>query len=134
MKKNDFASGASSKSSKLVHGGVRYLEKAIFELDKAQYNLVNEGLKERAIFLKNISNFSKRLNINIPTYSYLSLLKTYIGLYIYRFISGKRRTALETSVDCGITVFRRIGSNNDLSEIQGIAKRERKLFRGTAAD
>ena len=90
VEKNDFASGASSKSSKLVHGGVRYLEKAIFELDKAQYNLVHEGLKERAIFLKNISNFSKRLNINIPTYSYLSLLKTYIGLYIYRFISGKK--------------------------------------------
>jgi glycerol-3-phosphate dehydrogenase len=90
IEKNDFASGASSKSSKLVHGGVRYLEKAIFEFDKAQYNLVHEGLKERAIFLKNISNFSKRLNINIPTYSYLSLLKTYIGLYIYRFISGKR--------------------------------------------
>ena len=55
VEKNDFASGASSKSSKLVHGGVRYLEKAIFELDKAQYNLVHEGLKERAIFLKNIS-------------------------------------------------------------------------------
>lgn len=30
--------------------------------------------------------------------------------------------------------FRRIGSNTNLSEIQGIAKRERKLFRGTAAD
>lgn len=90
IEKNDFASGASSKSSKLVHGGVRYLEKAIKEFDKSQYNLVNEGLKERAIFLRNISNFSKRLNINIPTYSYLSLVKTYIGLYIYRFISGKK--------------------------------------------
>ncbi len=89
LEKDDFTSGASSKSSKLVHGGVRYLEKAILEFDKAQYNLVVEALKERAIFLKNSSNFSKRLNINIPSYSYLSLLKNYIGLYLYRFISGK---------------------------------------------
>ena len=89
LEKDDFASGASSKSSKLVHGGVRYLEKAILEFDKAQYNLVVEALKERAIFLKNSSNFSKRLNINIPSYSYLSLLKNYIGLYLYRLISGK---------------------------------------------
>jgi len=89
LEKDDFGSKASSKSSKLVHGGVRYLEKAIKEFDKSQYNLVLEGLKERAIFLKNNSNFSKRLNINIPSYSYLSLLKTYIGLYIYRLISGK---------------------------------------------
>ena len=34
LEKNDFASGASSKSSKLVHGGVRYLEKAIKQMDK----------------------------------------------------------------------------------------------------
>ena len=59
LEKDDCASGASSKSSKLVHGGVRYLEKAILEFDKAQYNLVVEALKERAIFLKNSSNFSK---------------------------------------------------------------------------
>ena len=89
IEKDDFASGASSKSSKLIHGGVRYLEKAIFEFDKAQYNLVVEALKERAIFLRNSSNFSKRLNINIPSYSYLNLLKTYFGLYLYRLISGK---------------------------------------------
>lgn len=50
LEKNDFASGASSKSSKLVHGGVRYLEKAIKEFDKSQYDLVKEALAERAIF------------------------------------------------------------------------------------
>ena len=44
LEKNDFASGASSKSSKLVHGGIRYLEKAIKEFDKNQYNLVKEAL------------------------------------------------------------------------------------------
>ena len=60
LEKNDFASGASSKSSKLVHGGVRYLEKAIKNLDKSQLNLVKEALAERAIFLENASNISKK--------------------------------------------------------------------------
>ena len=37
VEKDDFASGTSSKSTKLVHGGVRYLEKAVWELDYNQY-------------------------------------------------------------------------------------------------
>ncbi len=37
VEKDDFASGTSSKSTKLVHGGVRYLEKAVWQLDYNQY-------------------------------------------------------------------------------------------------
>lgn len=47
LEKNDFAEGTSSRSTKLVHGGVRYLEKAVKQLNKEQFNLVKEGLKER---------------------------------------------------------------------------------------
>ncbi|PLX75135.1 MAG: glycerol-3-phosphate dehydrogenase, partial [Desulfuromonas sp.] len=47
--KNDFAEGTSSRSTKLLHGGVRYLEAAVKKLDLAQYNLVREGLRERAL-------------------------------------------------------------------------------------
>ena len=90
LEKNDFASGASSKSSKLVHGGIRYLEKAIKGFDKAQYNLVKEGLEERAIFLKNAPLISQRIKINTPIFSYLNLFYTSIGLYIYKFIAGKK--------------------------------------------
>ena len=90
LEKNDFASGASSKSSKLVHGGVRYLEKAIKNLDKSQLNLVKEALAERAIFLENASNFSNKIKINIPIFSYFNLVKTYIGLFIYKLISFKK--------------------------------------------
>jgi glycerol-3-phosphate dehydrogenase len=39
VERDDFSSGTSSKSTKLVHGGVRYLEKAVWELDYAQYVL-----------------------------------------------------------------------------------------------
>ena len=39
VERDDFASGTSSKSTKLVHGGVRYLEKAVWELDYSQYDV-----------------------------------------------------------------------------------------------
>ncbi|KAF9240267.1 FAD dependent oxidoreductase-domain-containing protein [Melanogaster broomeanus] len=51
VERNDFSSGTSSKSTKLVHGGVRYLQKAVMELDYEQYKLVREALHERKIFL-----------------------------------------------------------------------------------
>lgn len=41
VERDDFASGTSSKSTKLVHGGVRYLEKAVWELDYSQYGCLN---------------------------------------------------------------------------------------------
>ncbi len=41
VERDDFASGTSSKSTKLVHGGVRYLEKAVWELDYSQYGYPN---------------------------------------------------------------------------------------------
>ena len=47
VERGDFASGTSSKSTKLIHGGVRYLEKAFFNLDYGQYKLVREALHER---------------------------------------------------------------------------------------
>lgn len=47
VERDDFASGTSSKSTKLVHGGVRYLEKAVWELDYNQY-FIRAGTTARA--------------------------------------------------------------------------------------
>lgn len=47
VERDDFGSGTSSKSTKLIHGGVRYLQKAVFELDYGQYKMVKEALHER---------------------------------------------------------------------------------------
>lgn len=47
----DFAAGTSSRSTKLVHGGVRYLEKAVKQLDYGQLKLVFEALHERKTVL-----------------------------------------------------------------------------------
>src|SRR5690606_30840255 len=61
VEREDFAAGTSSKSTKLVHGGVRYLEKAVRELDYNQYVLVREALRERSVFLKTAPHLSMSL-------------------------------------------------------------------------
>jgi len=60
--------GTSSKSTKLVHGGVRYLQKAVFELDYEQYKLVREALHERKTFLHTAPYLSHPLPIMLPIY------------------------------------------------------------------
>ncbi|MGB5792976.1 glycerol-3-phosphate dehydrogenase/oxidase, partial [Poseidonibacter sp.] len=91
LDKDDFASGTSSKSSKLIHGGVRYLEKAIKQFDKSQYNLVKEALSERNLFLKNAPHLAKTLKLDTPIYKWLDIAYVYIGLLIYRLISGSKK-------------------------------------------
>ena len=71
--------GTSSKSTKLVHGGVRYLQKAVFELDYEQYKLVKEALHERKIFLQTAPYLSKMLPIMLPLYK---CLKQFCGLFV----------------------------------------------------
>ncbi len=43
---SDFAAGTSGRSTKLIHGGIRYLEAAFKKLDKEMYDLVHEALSE----------------------------------------------------------------------------------------
>ena len=66
--------GTSSKSTKLVHGGVRYLQKAVLELDYEQYKLVREALHERRIFLQTAPYLSAMLPIMLPIYKYVFVL------------------------------------------------------------
>jgi len=70
VERNDFSCGTSSKSTKLVHGGVRYLQKAIMELDYEQYKLVKEALHERRIFLQTAPYLSAMLPIMLPIYKF----------------------------------------------------------------
>ena len=59
----DFGAGSSSRSTKLVHGGVRYLEKAVFNLDYSQLRLVFDALHERRRMLDNAPHLSRPLPI-----------------------------------------------------------------------
>ena len=63
IEREDFAAGTSSRSTKLVHGGVRYLEKAVFSLDYGQLKLVFEALHERKRLLENAPHLSNALPI-----------------------------------------------------------------------
>src|SRR5665213_971208 len=66
IERSDFAKGTSSRSTKLVHGGVRYLE---------QFNLtlVLDALRERGYMLRNAPHLAHKFSFVVPTYSLLSL-------------------------------------------------------------
>lgn len=66
---DDFASGTSSRSTKLIHGGVRYLQKAILGLDFEQYRMVKEALAERAFMLECAPHLTRPLPIMLPVYT-----------------------------------------------------------------
>ncbi|PWW74981.1 DAO-domain-containing protein [Tuber magnatum] len=95
VERDDFSSGTSSKSTKLVHGGVRYLEKAVKELDYSQYQLVREALKERAVFLTTAPHLSMSLPIMLPVYEWWKAPYYWIGTKVYDFLAGKEN--LESS-------------------------------------
>ena len=74
MESYDFSSGTSSRSTKLIHGGVRYLQKAVFNLDLEQYRMVKEALHERANLLKIAPHLSHPLPIMLPVYKLVAPL------------------------------------------------------------
>lgn len=86
---NDFAEGTSGRSSKLVHGGVRYLEMAVKCFDREQYQLVKEGLEERYYFLRNAPHLSHPLPLISPLYRWLHLPYVWIGLKLYDLLAGR---------------------------------------------
>lgn len=88
--KNDFAEGTSSRSTKLLHGGVRYLEAAVRKLDRAQYSLVREGLRERALLLQNAPHLSRRIQLVTPLYSWLDVPYVFTGLKFYDLLAGRK--------------------------------------------
>ncbi len=82
LEQSDFAKGTSSRSTKLVHGGVRYLA-------QGNIDLVREALYERGLLLKNASHLVRNQSFIIPNYSWWDTLQYTIGLKIYDFLSGK---------------------------------------------
>ena len=87
---NDFAGETSSKSTKLVHGGVRYLEQAFKNLDFAQLRQVRHGLEERHIVLANAPHLARPLGLITPVFSWWEGLYFSTGLKLYNwFASGK---------------------------------------------
>lgn len=81
VEKADFAKGTSSRSTKLLHGGVRYLA-------QGHVGLVFEALRERGKLLRNAPHVTEVQPFIIPLYSKFDVLKYYIGLKLYDWMSA----------------------------------------------
>ena len=82
VEREDFGKGTSSRSTKLVHGGVRYLE-------QGNVSLVMEALKERGLLLHNAPHLVHDLLLVVPTYSWWESPFYGIGLKVYDVLAGK---------------------------------------------
>ncbi|MBD2753230.1 glycerol-3-phosphate dehydrogenase/oxidase [Spirosoma validum] len=87
--RGDFAGETSSRSTKLIHGGVRYLEQAIKKLDLAQLRQVRHGLAERRTVIRNAPHLAHPLAILTPVFSWFEGMYMTIGLTLYDLISGQ---------------------------------------------
>ena len=83
LEAEDFAKGTSSRSTKLVHGGVRYLE----QMDIA---LVMEALRERGLLHENAPHLVHDLAFVVPRYSWWEAPFYGVGLKLYDLLAGKR--------------------------------------------
>ncbi|MBC6109351.1 glycerol-3-phosphate dehydrogenase/oxidase [Pedobacter fastidiosus] len=82
VEQSDFAKGTSSRSTKLVHGGVRYLA-------QGDIGLVKHALKERGLLQHNANHLVDKEAFIIPCYDWFSVAKYLIGLTLYDWLSGK---------------------------------------------
>lgn len=97
LEKNDFAKGTSSRSTKLVHGGVRYLQ-------NGDISLVIEALKERGIMRKNAPHLVQDLSFVIPSYDWWNSPFYGIGLKIYDMMAGNLGLGPSTLLDRDETI------------------------------
>ncbi|MEX2400783.1 MAG: glycerol-3-phosphate dehydrogenase/oxidase [Rhodothermales bacterium] len=83
LEQSDFGKGTSSRSTKLVHGGVRYLQ-------QGNLSLVYEALHERGLLLENAPHVTTNLNFVIPCYRWWEKPFYATGLKLYDLMAGKR--------------------------------------------
>lgn len=82
LEQSDFGKGTSSRSTKLVHGGVRYLQ-------QGNISLVMEALKERGLLLRNAPHLVRDLPFVVPNYQWWEAPFYGIGLKVYDMLAGK---------------------------------------------
>ena len=82
LEQHDFGKGTSSRSTKLVHGGVRYLE-------QGNLSLVMEALKERGVLAQNAPHLVRNLGFVVPNYEWWEAPFYGIGLKLYNLLAGK---------------------------------------------
>ncbi|WP_238785031.1 glycerol-3-phosphate dehydrogenase/oxidase [Blattabacterium cuenoti] len=81
LEQSDFSKGTSSRSTKLVHGGIRYLA-------QGNIKLVYEALQERGFLFKNAPHLVKKQKFIIPIFSWKMAFLYWTGLKLYEWLSG----------------------------------------------
>ena len=82
LEADDFAKGTSSRSTKLIHGGVRYLA-------QGNISLVREALHERGLLLRNAPHLVHKLDFLVPSYSWGGIAYYGVGLKAYDLLAGQ---------------------------------------------
>src|SRR5262250_794629 len=82
VEQSDFGKGTSSRSTKLVHGGVRYLE-------QGNLRLVMEALHERGLLLENAPHLVRNLGFVVPSYDWWEAPFYGAGLKLYNLLAGR---------------------------------------------
>ncbi|SEL06296.1 glycerol-3-phosphate dehydrogenase/oxidase [Parapedobacter koreensis] len=106
VEQHDFAKGTSSRSTKLVHGGVRYLA-------MGDIKLVLHALHERGILFNNAPHLAHIQSFLIPCYSFFDKWKYLIGLKLYDWLAGRYRIGKSTFVSTKETVSHIPGINTN---------------------
>ncbi|MEW5978531.1 MAG: glycerol-3-phosphate dehydrogenase/oxidase [Acidobacteriota bacterium] len=82
LEQSDFGKGTSSRSTKLIHGGVRYLQ-------QGNFSLVLEALRERGLLIRNAPHLVHHLSFVVPTYDWWEGPFYGLGLKLYDVLAGK---------------------------------------------
>jgi glycerol-3-phosphate dehydrogenase len=99
LEQSDFAKGTSSRSTKLIHGGLRYLK-------QGRLGLVIEALKERGLLCQNAPHLVSSLGFLIPSYRWWEKPFYGIGLKVYDFLAGKLGLEKSHSITRAETLLR----------------------------
>jgi glycerol-3-phosphate dehydrogenase len=94
LESHDFAKGTSSRATKLVHGGVRYLA-------QGNFSLVRDALHERGLLRQNATHLVRTLGFVIPGYEWWSVPFYGFGMKAYDFLSGKLNLAPSKPISKG---------------------------------
>jgi glycerol-3-phosphate dehydrogenase len=99
LEQEDFGKGTSSRSTKLIHGGVRYLA-------QGDLVLVIEALKERGLILKNAPHLTFNQEFVIPVYTWWEALIYTVGLKFYDILAGRLSLGKSRFIGLGETLKR----------------------------
>jgi len=91
LEAEDFAGATSSAATKIIHGGVRYLEEAIKGADLQEYHVLVRALHERVRMLENAPHLTRKLEFLVPGYHWIDVAYLDVGLKIYDWLAGPGR-------------------------------------------